>query len=155
MDMNRCTPRALMALVLFAVLTPMSRAERDRFPIDNATYRNECASCHIAYPPQLLPAESWRQLMRALDKHFGSDASLDLATAREIERHLAMNASRAQPGGKSISRITETRWFVREHDEVSPGAWKSAAVGSPANCAACHTKAEQGDFGERNLRVPK
>jgi hypothetical protein len=33
--------------------------------------------------------------------------------------------------------------------------WRLAAVKSPANCAACHTTAEQGDFRERNIRIPR
>jgi hypothetical protein len=38
---------------------------------------------------------------------------------------------------------------------VSASLWKSEAVRSPANCAACHTRAEQGDYSERTLRLPK
>src|SRR5512146_2667484 len=50
----------------------------------NALWQTECGSCHVAYPPRLLPAESWRAVMSGLDKHFGSDASLDPAAVREI-----------------------------------------------------------------------
>jgi mono/diheme cytochrome c family protein len=33
--------------------------------------------------------------------------------------------------------------------------WKSAAVKGPANCAACHTRADDGEYSERTLRLPK
>src|SRR3990170_4941454 len=54
----------------------------------NAKWRQECASCHIAYAPGLLPAESWRKVMAGLDKHFGSDASLDAGDNKEITAFL-------------------------------------------------------------------
>ena len=59
----------------------------------NATWKAECATCHIAYPPQLLPAEAWRRMMAGLERHFGIDASVEPALAAEIgaylERHSA------------------------------------------------------------------
>jgi hypothetical protein len=51
-------------------------------------------------------------------------------------------------------RITRSAWFVREHDEVPASVWRSAAVGKPSNCAACHTRAADGRFGEREIRLP-
>ena len=123
----------------------------------NATWKAECATCHIAYPPQLLPAQAWHRMMSQLDKHFGTDASLDPAAAAEIgaylERHSA-SGKRARGVPENL-RITETAWFAREHDEVPQSTWRHPAVKSAANCAACHTAAEQGDFRERNIRLPR
>lgn len=108
----------------------------------NATWQSECASCHIAYPPQLLPAASWRRLMSQLDRHFGTDASLDASVKNEILAFLEKHAGRGRDLGL---RITETRWFLHEHDEV--------AAQKLARCESCHTTAAQGDFRERNLRI--
>jgi mono/diheme cytochrome c family protein len=123
----------------------------------NALWQTECGSCHVAFPPRLLPAESWQAVMTGLDKHFGSDASLDAPSAREIGAFLDKNAGRNRhaKSGKSTMRITETRWFVREHDEVSNRVWKNPKVKSAANCAACHTKAESGSYRERDIMIPK
>jgi len=123
----------------------------------NARWKAECGSCHVAYPPQLLPRESWQRVMSQLDKHFGTDASLDPAAAANIGAYLERHAGsgrRAQAASGSL-RITETSWFLHEHDEVPPSSWKSPAVKSAANCQACHTGAEQGDFHERNIRIPR
>ncbi|NML15911.1 hypothetical protein [Azohydromonas caseinilytica] len=54
-------------------------------------YRQECGSCHVAYPPGMLPAASWQR----------------------------------------------------------------AAVKSRSNCAACHQRAEEGNFSERFIRIPR
>jgi len=123
----------------------------------NERWRTECGSCHIAYPPRLLPAQSWKRVMSQLDKHFGTDASVDPAAASEIGAYLeryAGSGRHAQAVSGSL-RITETAWFVQEHDEVPPNSWRNPAVNTPANCAACHTGAEQGNFRKRNIRIPR
>jgi diheme cytochrome c len=123
----------------------------------NERWKAECGSCHIAYPPRLLAREAWHRIMSGLDRHFGTDASLDAPAVAEIgdwlERHSGPSA-RAQPSAGGL-RISETPWFVHEHDEVPPQSWKHPAVRSPANCAACHTTADEGDFRERNIRIPR
>ena len=43
-------------------------------------YQQECAACHVAYPPGMLPKTSWQHLMDNLPRHYGTDASLDPAT---------------------------------------------------------------------------
>ncbi len=123
----------------------------------NALYQSECGSCHVAFPPRLLPAASWHAVMSGLDKHFGNDASLDAKSAGEIGAFLEKNAgsNRHATSGKPPLRITETRWFVREHDEVPARTWKDPRVKSPANCTACHQQADSGDFNEHRVRIPK
>ena len=123
----------------------------------NAKFQKECSDCHIAYMPGLLPAESWRKVMAGLDKHFGTDASLDAQNNKEITAFLANNASNRWSAPTAPLKITETAWFKRKHDnhEISPAVWKNPLVKSPANCAACHPRAERGDFNEHDIRLPK
>ncbi|MBI3575379.1 MAG: diheme cytochrome c [Gammaproteobacteria bacterium] len=134
----------------------MAMADEHFSTATDPTWKAECGSCHVAYPPQLLPANSWRALMSGLDKHFGSDASLDSRTAAKIAVFLEKNAGRDRSSSRTpVLRITETRWFMREHDEVPDRVWKNPQVKSAANCAACHVDGDKGDFGEHNIRIPK
>jgi len=146
---------AAVALTLTFVGT--SHAERSYAVAANAKHQQECAACHVAYPPGLLPAASWQHLMGNLDKHFGTDASLDEATTREITAWLTANAGSGRRGGELApqDRITKTNWFVRTHDEVSSSVWKRASVGSPSNCSACHADAAKGSFSEHQVRIPR
>ena len=134
--------------------------------VTHRAWQQECGSCHLAYPPSLLPRASWREMMGGLDRHFGEDASLDPVTQADIlkflETHAAdSGASRVgervmqRSNGQAPQRITETRWFVRKHDEVAPDVWKRKSVGSPANCAACHRQAEKGLFDDDSVRIPR
>jgi hypothetical protein len=146
--------RTLLIAALLGLASMHAIADKPRLPPD-PTYKAECGSCHVPYPPKLLPAQSWRGLMARLDRHFGSDASLDAKAGEHISRYLAAHAGRRDvPPGVEL-RITETRWFRKEHDEVPFALWGSATVKSPANCAACHTRADDGDYSERTLRLPK
>lgn len=113
----------------------------------NERWKAECASCHIAYPPRLLPADGWRRVMAGLDRHFGVDASLDAAAAAEIGAFLESHAASGKraSGAAGELRITETPWFARKHSKVR----------ADADCAACHADAEQGGFRKRNLRIPR
>ena len=119
-------------------------------------YISECASCHVAYPPGLLPAASWRRLMTGLDRHFGSDASLDPATTERLSDWLQWHAGTykrvAEPPPEH--RITRSAWFERKHRNVDAAAWKLPSVQSAANCGACHSGADRGDFDDHALRMP-
>jgi hypothetical protein len=126
------------------------------YSISDPTYQAECASCHIAYPPWLLPVRSWRTLLSGLNKHFGTDASLDPQTAARVTAYLEQNAGRDRTGSSTpVLRITETRWFVHEHDEVPAHTWNNPKVKSAANCTACHVDGDKGNYSERGIRLPK
>lgn len=121
-------------------------------------YQQECGACHLAYPPGLLPGASWQRLMGTLNQHYGTDASLDAASVREIKDWLQTHAGSYKRVSEIApkDRITQSAWFLRKHraDEVAPAVWKRASVGSAANCTACHRQAEQGSFSEREIRIP-
>ena len=122
----------------------------------NVKYQQECSSCHVAYPPGLLPAASWSRIMGNLTKHYGTDASLDDASTREIATWLKANAGSGRRSEEPPQdRISKANWFVRQHDEVSSNTWKRASIGSAANCSACHAGAAKGDFNEHAVRIPK
>ena len=94
--------------------------------------------------------------MSGLDKHFGTDASLDTKTESEITQWLLKNAATKQKYSAFApeNRITKTSWFIRKHDEVRADVWKRAGIKSPANCSACHADAIKGNFDEDNIRIP-
>ncbi len=145
------------AFFLAALAVDAAAGERRVLAASDPVWRSECGGCHVAYPPQLLAASSWRAIMQGLDRHFGADASLDGATAASILAFLEANAGPdgGKRGSAGVTRITETRWFGHEHAELAPAVWSRKGVVSRANCAACHRDADRGDFSERTVRVPR
>jgi hypothetical protein len=153
---TRCRLLLAAGAALACAAAPAVRADAPRLPL-LPKYQQECGACHVAYPPGLLPAASWERLMQNLPRHFGTDASLDPATVAELSKWLAVHAATtrrfiAEP---PQDRITRSDWFARKHREVPADTWKRVAVKSPANCAACHTRADQGDFDEHAVRIPR
>ena len=153
----------LATLATFAMLAGLSGpAHADNMAAPRlAAYTQECAACHLAYPPGLLPAASWQGLMTHLPKHFGVDASLDPAMQKSLAAWLVANAgsykkvAREAAAAPPQDRISRSAWFVREHREISSAVWKRPAVGSAAQCAACHSGAEAGQFSEHDVKVPQ
>jgi hypothetical protein len=157
---RRHVQRALWGLIATFGLGSTVLADDDRraphVPL-TPKYQQECSACHLAYPPGMLPAASWERILGNLQRHYGTDASLDVGTAKELSAWLTANTgagkrAREQP---PEDRITRSTWFVREHDEVPPNTWKLQAVKSASNCVACHAQANQGQFNEHTVRMPR
>ncbi len=166
--MNAAPVRSILFLA-FASLATGALADSARFAADDPRWRAECGGCHAAFPPALLTAPAWRQVMGALDRHYGTDASLDAATAREIASFLERNAGDARrgappavatnaasaPASTPLPRLADSPKFSREHRGIPASTIARPDVGSLANCGACHPAADRGDFSERAVRVPR
>ncbi len=144
------------ASAMFTVMLMVHEAHagEHRFPLGEPAYVNECGSCHIAYPAQLMSAASWTKLMKNLDQHFGTDASVDARSADLISTWLGSNAGMSSRVGTESIRISGTPWFSREHREVA-AKFSRPAVKSAANCGACHRGAAQGNYSEHGVVLPK
>lgn len=145
--------------LLLATAAASAHADRDRAaaPPPPPLVVQECGSCHLVYPARLLPAASWQALMGGLQRHFGSDASLDPAATRAIGDWLVANAGSGRRAGEAPpeNRITRSAWFLREHRGIASAVWARPAVRTPANCGACHAGAAQGDFDEHAVHIPR
>lgn len=155
------TPWLLAALLAVTVPLVAQADSRNLLPRNELKlYNQECGACHLAFPPGMLPAPAWQRMMGALDKHYGSDASLDAASVQQISIWLNTHAGtykrvRANET-PAEDRITRTAWFERKHRRIdTPQVWKHAAVKSAANCMACHTTADKGNYDDDSIRFPK
>ncbi|OIP17688.1 MAG: cytochrome C [Comamonadaceae bacterium CG2_30_57_122] len=117
----------------------------------NAKWQAECSGCHMAYPPGLLPAASWKKVMSGLDKHFGTDASLSAADTAEITNFLVQNPSNRWSSTAAPLRTTEGEWFRVKHGEISAAVFARASIKSKSNCIACHSGAASGNFDDRTI----
>ena len=176
----------MVVMATMALTAPAALADGDRragTPLLPA-YVQECGSCHVAFPPELLGAASWQRLMDGLARHFGSDASVDAQTARTLSAWLQAHAGSGQRAAVAPpeDRITQGAWFRREHREVSarcgppaggrmpatsagpsavstrpgaPATTQAPRTASASDCAACHTRAAEGRYGEREVRLPR
>jgi len=132
----------------------------------NALYKEECGSCHIAYPAALLPRKSWDKIMNNLENHFNENAEVEQGDRYKIQKYLASNSLsknrlnsltkmlRNFPA-KTPTRITKLPYFIRKHDEIPSRMVKgNPKVKSFSQCDKCHSDAERGDFEEDRVKIP-
>jgi len=135
--------------------------------INNPAYQENCGSCHMAYPPGLLPARSWSKILAGLADHHGEAVELDPAVGLDLAAYLKNNAADVAGGKRSRKivsslgsatpiRVTEVPYLARKHsdDDLPADAFTRPSVGSRSNCRACHPGAEQGDFDDDRVRIP-
>jgi cytochrome c len=129
------------------------RMPTERLP----SYQTECASCHLAYPPGLLSTQSWSAIMSSLSKHYGTDASLDTKDMQAISTWLTQYAGsyKRVTEAPPENRITQSYWFQKKHRKVKAGDFAKPSVKSAANCNACHRQAEQGNFDDDDVHIPR
>ncbi|MFD2231819.1 diheme cytochrome c [Alkalimarinus sediminis] len=136
-------------------------------PVDSTTYKDECGSCHMAYSPGLLPVDSWKKVMLNLENHFGDNAELEQSTYQELLKYLTDNAAnhseyrrsqkivRSLKSNETVDRITQTPYFIREHDEIPKRlVVDNPEVGSFSQCNLCHLNAKKGSFNEDEVSIP-
>lgn len=139
----------------------------DVAPVSDASYKEECGDCHMAYQPGFLPARSWEKIMASLEDHFGENAELDSETQQQLTMYLTDNAAehanykRSNAIMKSLSykdtplRISETRYFIRKHDELPKRVVEdNPEVKSFSRCEVCHSEADMGSYNEHQVRIP-
>ncbi len=133
---------------------------------ENKLYKEECGSCHLAYPAALLPKKSWDKIMNNLENHFDENAELEQGDRLAIQKYLANNAlskNRLNSLSKMLrnfpantpTRITKLPYFVRKHDEIPTRMVKNnPKVKSFSQCDRCHSGAERGNFDEDGVKIP-
>ncbi len=134
--------------------------------VSSPLYKEECGGCHMAYPPGLLPASSWGQVMNGLEDHFGDNAELDAETQQSVSEFLNANSADHSSYRRSIKfsrsinpdkpplRISETPYFKHEHDEIPARMVAgNSKVKSFSQCNACHRQAERGSFNEDDINI--
>ena len=140
----------LLAATLFTGLSASAIAGDHNYGPYPSYYTEECGSCHVPYPPQRMTQAGWETQINGLKNHYGTDASVDVPASRTILSYLVNNAGwkdKLAPTDPT-ARMTKTAWFVKEHGATAPKGK------SFSDCTQCHTKAVQGDYSERTLKVP-
>ena len=134
---------------------------------DNATWREICGECHLAYHPTLLPARSWQRILNEQHQHFEEDLDLDAETLAELRQFASNNAAETHltepawqieqttPLNQAPLRITATAYWREQHEEIPKQIWQHPLVKFKGHCNACHLDAELGTFEDAAMRLPQ
>ena len=113
----------------------------ENFQLGQATYLENCASCHVGLPPAVLPSQTWRSLVQEA-QHYGTV----IPTIQEPLRQVAWNylSTYSRPVNKDEEipfRLAKSRYFKALHPRVT--FEQPITLNS---CATCHPASAQFDF---------
>jgi hypothetical protein len=113
----------------------------DRYQLGQEVYLENCATCHIALPPQVLPTETWRRLLQDSD-HYGQQIRLLVDPSRLLVWNYLQTFSRVQPKDEEVPyRVAKSRYFKALHPRV-----KTPETLNLNSCLTCHPGASQYNF---------
>jgi Dihaem cytochrome c len=112
-----------------------------RYELGQQLYLENCATCHIGLPPQVLPTETWRRLLQD-SQHYGQTLKVLVDPPRLLVWNYLQTFSRPQPKEEELPyRMSNSRYFKALHPRVK--------LSQPANissCVTCHPGVSQYNF---------
>jgi len=169
-DWKNLTIQFVVLVVAMAALSNgLANGWESAFPnLKHKAWEEECGACHMAFTPGMLPARSWVLMMEGLQDHFGEDATIEPDMARDITDFLVKHAAdnpdasdvmkriaRSIPLQESPLRIIEGKMFKYYHDDIPNSMWQREQISSRLNCISCHTRAQEGRYLQREIKIPK
>lgn len=113
----------------------------DRYQAGKKLYLENCATCHIGLPPEVMPSETWRQLLQD-PQHYGAELQPLVSPNLQIVWEYVKTFSRPQSVEEEVPyRIYQSRYFKILHPKV-----KLPARAGINSCASCHPGAGKYDF---------
>ncbi|MEB3179677.1 MAG: cytochrome C [Nostocaceae cyanobacterium] len=112
-----------------------------RHQLGQELYLQNCASCHIALPPAVLPTEIWRDILRDT-QHYGVQLKSVIDPPRVLIWNYLKTFSRTLAAGEDKPfRVNNSRYFKALHPKVQLP--RPVEIGS---CVSCHPGANEYNF---------
>ncbi|MEO0769670.1 MAG: diheme cytochrome C [Cyanobacteria bacterium J06649_4] len=112
-----------------------------QYEVGYQIYLERCATCHVALPPAVLPADTWQPLLTDT-AHYGVVLpSLTPFDQQLILNYLLAYSRRHQPGEALPYRLKDSRYFYALHPNVD--------LPEPLNlrsCVSCHQGAAEQNY---------
>ncbi len=113
----------------------------DRYQLGQQLYLENCATCHIGLPPQVLPTETWRRLLQD-PQHYGQTLKLLVDPPRLLVWNYLQTFSRPQTKEEELAyRVASSRYFKALHPKV-----KMSQPANISSCVTCHPGVSQYNF---------
>lgn len=113
----------------------------DHLKAGQALYLKTCATCHTGLPPEVMPTQTWQQLLQD-PQHYGAQLQLLSPLDLRVTWEYVRTYSRPLLEGEEVPyRLYQSRFFKALHPKVKLPA--KAGLGS---CISCHPGAGSYDF---------
>lgn len=116
----------------------------ERYQLGQELYLENCATCHIAVPPAVLPTQTWQRILQD-SQHYGVNIKPLVDPQRLIVWQYLQTFSRSQAQEEETPyRLNESRYFKALHPQV-----KLPRPLELSSCVSCHPSAA--DYNFRSL----
>jgi hypothetical protein len=113
-----------------------------RYQLGKELYLENCATCHVPLPPEVLPSETWRRLLLEPQQHYGQQLKPLIGPSLITMWNYLLAYSRPEESKKPLPyRISESLYFKALHPRV-----KFAQPVKPASCVTCHPGASEYNY---------
>lgn len=138
-----------LALVTNAQPTPQTASDAiatvdpvpPNYQLGHELYLENCASCHIALPPAVLPTQTWQQVLQD-SQHYGTQLPPLINPPRLlIWKYLQYFSRPYAKEEQTPYRVDESRFFKALHPQV-----KLPRPVEISGCVSCHPGAAQYNF---------
>ncbi|WP_320035873.1 cytochrome b/b6 domain-containing protein [Halarcobacter sp.] len=160
----------VLIIAVYSYCTPNNMFTKSKF--EKISYKEldydfyfECSDCHNLFPPFLLPANSWTELMKNQHEHFEEDLELDESLVKKINSYLVTNSAdkstkesaynlNREINNSKLYTITKTNYWKQIHKDIPEKIFENDIVEKKSNCVACHKGFEQGIIFDINITYP-
>ncbi len=105
-------------------------------------YIENCSSCHVPIPAEVLPTTSWQQILNNPTDHYGQTLpQINRITTRLLWNYLRANSRLLLVGENTPQYVTNSRYFKALHPQVD-----LPKPSSNQTCISCHPGAKQLDY---------
>jgi hypothetical protein len=117
----------------------IAQNQDNNFQISRELYLENCASCHVPIPAEVLPTETWQQILENPQQHYGESLPRMISiNTRLIWNYLRTFSRPLLPNETKPQYVTSSRYFRALHPQVNlpqPVTHQS--------CILCHPRAQQ------------
>lgn len=114
----------------------------DNYQLAQELYIQNCSSCHIPIPAEVMPTDTWQEILERPGKHYGTSLpKLSSINARLIWNYLKTSSRPLLERELKPEFVTQSRYFKALHPKVDlpkPVTHQS--------CILCHPGAKQLDY---------
>ena len=114
----------------------------DNYQLAQELYIQNCSSCHIPIPAEVMPTDTWQEILEKPGKHYGTSLpKLSSINARLIWNYLKTSSRPLLARELKPEFVTQSRYFRALHPKVDlpkPVTHQS--------CILCHPGAKQLDY---------
>jgi hypothetical protein len=114
----------------------------ERYQAGRALYVENCSTCHLAIPPEVLATETWQKLLEKPQQHYGQSIPPMVRISQVVVWEYLKDFSRSVSKDEPVPfYVQQSRYFKALHPRVN-----LPPEVNPKTCITCHPGANNFEF---------